>query len=151
MVDARNQKPLESFLNIVDLAGSERRSGTDHKSSIEVMTPRADNHSPVNNQRHSINDGDLKGLRRHHAASMYSKRDNSRPRHTESSKSFILSSGIRHKESPRTTMIDKTGHSNSQAGGLKMQDLETEAKFINKNLTTLGRIFSILSNWRNEQ
>lgn len=34
--------------------------------------------------------------------------------------------------------------------GLKMQDLDTEAKFINKNLTTLGRIFGILSNWRNE-
>lgn len=29
--------------------------------------------------------------------------------------------------------------------------METESKFINKNLTTLGRIFGILSNWRNEQ
>lgn len=28
----------------------------------------------------------------------------------------------------------------------KKFDLETESKFINKNLTTLGRIFSILSN-----
>ena len=28
----------------------------------------------------------------------------------------------------------------------KRFDLETESKFINKNLTTLGRIFSILSN-----
>ena len=28
----------------------------------------------------------------------------------------------------------------------KVQSLETESKFINKNLTTLGRIFAILSN-----
>ena len=28
----------------------------------------------------------------------------------------------------------------------KIYDLETESKFINKNLTTLGRIFAILSN-----
>jgi len=28
----------------------------------------------------------------------------------------------------------------------KVYDVETEAKFINKNLTTLGRIFAILSN-----
>jgi len=33
---------------------------------------------------------------------------------------------------------------------VKVYDLETESKFINKNLTTLGRIFTILSNWRNE-
>ena len=29
---------------------------------------------------------------------------------------------------------------------VKVFDLETESKFINKNLTTLGRIFTILSN-----
>ena len=28
----------------------------------------------------------------------------------------------------------------------KIYDLDTESKFINKNLTTLGRIFAILSN-----
>jgi len=41
--------------------------------------------------------------------------------------------------------------SNAQLGGNKFEaeklfDLETESKFINKNLTTLGRIFSIISN-----
>lgn len=34
----------------------------------------------------------------------------------------------------------------SKSGNAKKFDLETESKFINKNLTTLGRIFSILSN-----
>jgi hypothetical protein len=31
------------------------------------------------------------------------------------------------------------------SGNQKIYDLETESTFINKNLTTLGRIFAILS------
>ena len=73
-----------------------------------ILTPRE--HSPTRdlNPRNSINEHlDFKGLRRGHAASMYSKRDNSRPRHTElnNKSSFIINSTVsRAKESPRTTI-----------------------------------------------
>jgi len=50
----------------------------------------------------------------------------------------------------RSCIQNDTPHKNDQGAG-KLYDLETESKFINKNLTTLGRIFGILSNWRNEQ
>jgi len=41
----------------------------------------------------------------------------------------------------KKSAVIKTG-----AGKEKAFNVETEAKFINKNLTTLGRIFQILSN-----
>jgi hypothetical protein len=44
----------------------------------------------------------------------------------------------------------KMGSIHTSPGGIttdhKMYDVETEGKFINKNLTTLGRVFAILSN-----
>ena len=47
-------------------------------------------------------------------------------------------------------LTKKMGSIHSSPGGItsehKLYDVETEGKFINKNLTTLGRVFAILSN-----
>ena len=50
-------------------------------------------------------------------------------------------------KSGKRTYLDQLREQKAQSPyKVKSYDLETESKFINKNLTTLGRVFSILSN-----
>jgi hypothetical protein len=53
---------------------------------------------------------------------------------------------VKKKIQPAKSKIAGLTDLQSTGQAIKVFDLETESKFINKNLTTLGRVFGILSN-----
>lgn len=63
---------------------------------------------------------------------------------TATLKKSLSSKAFAHKEN---TKPQDNGEENSNLYQIpKLYDLDTESKHINKNLTTIGRIFGILSN-----
>jgi len=65
---------------------------------------------------------------------------------TPSGANSIIKNSSNFNVSQATNFVNLEQSLPGQQQDMKLFDLETESKFINKNLTTLGRIFSILSN-----
>ena len=128
--DPKGKKPKKSLLNVVDLAGSERRNN--FRDDVDNYLPgqRKKSHKSTKSLYSEYND---------------MKMSQQGTNILEDTASELQPSMFKSKMASTSKSKRQVSFKNEK-NEVKEYDLDTEGKFINKNLTTLGRIFAILSN-----